>query len=127
MKNRPPDKRKAAPAGGPRKEHQQQYPKNTTSRTWSATLNLANGALILTVTETPDRVFASLSGTAPRVEEVPKLERWLFSLLLPYEHDARPMEISGRHSTGFVFGAGSKAFGVLVPNAELAEIAGGRA
>ena len=95
--------------------------------TLSATLDLSRRRTHLTITETPDRVFVAFSGTAPRVEEAPKLEQWLFSLLLPYEHDARPMEISGRHSTGFVFGAGSEAFGVLMPNAELAEIAGGRA
>ena len=120
-------KQKVARPGDPREEHQQQCRENITSRTWSATLNLANGALILTVTETPDRVFVSLSGTAPRAEETPKLERLLFPLLLRYEHDARPVEISGSHSTGFIFGAGSKAFGVLVPDADCAEIAGGRA
>jgi hypothetical protein len=126
MRFRPPDKRKAARTGGPRKEHQQQRSKDITSRTLSETLNLADGVLTVTVTETSDRVFVSLSG-APRVEEAPKLERFLFPLLMRYEHDARPMEISGRHSTAFVFGIGNQAVGIAIPNADLANFRGGRA
>jgi hypothetical protein len=37
------------------------------------------------------------------------------------------LEISGRHATAMIFGAGSKAVGVLMANADLAGIRGVRA
>src|SRR5262245_25207263 len=57
--------------------------------TWSRTLDLASGVLIVTITETLDRVFVTSTGAKGRVDEVAKLVRFFEPILAPYEHDPR--------------------------------------
>jgi hypothetical protein len=97
-----------------------------TQSTLSSTLDLTNGVLTLTITETADRVFVAFTGSRGRAEELARFLRFIEPILARYEHDARPIEISASHSpvTGLMF---DQAVGVLVRNSDLANFRAGLA
>lgn len=80
-------------------------------------LRLSAGRLRVTVTETADKVFMSITGTKPLGCELRKLSRFLGPICDLYHDDPRPLEIAGQHSdcSATVCGSGAYAFGVIEP------------
>jgi hypothetical protein len=77
------------------------------SSTWSSSLDLSDGVLIFTVTETPDRVCFTITGAIPRLDEAPILFRFMdanmAAMAMRYEQDPRPIYVSDRDSTARLF------------------------
>ncbi len=69
-----------------------------TIRTSEHTLNLTAGVMRVQFRETEGAVFMSITGARPRGFERSKVRRFMLSIVVPYERDRRPMEISGANS-----------------------------
>jgi hypothetical protein len=82
-------------------------------------LQLVRGRMRVTVTETPERVYVAFDGAKPRGCERWKVARFTWPIVLTFNMDPRPLEISGCHAdyTGHVFGTGDNAICITVPNA----------
>ncbi len=68
-----------------------------TSKTITHVLRIGTRRVRATLTEAPDTVYLSLSGSKLRPRETRKFLRWLAPILAPFESDHRPLEISGEH------------------------------